>query len=66
MIPAEARDCSFFENIWTGPEAHPASYSAGRKGTFLGGKSGRGMRQNTHHHPVPRLRMNGTMYPLPH
>jgi len=25
-----------------------------------------GMRQNTHHHPVPTLRMNGSMYPLPH
>jgi len=41
MIPAETKDCSFFENIWIGPEANPASYSMGSRGTFLSSKAAR-------------------------
>jgi hypothetical protein len=62
---AGAAECSLFQNIQTGFDAHPASYSKGARGFFPQMSSDLDMKFATDLHPVPRLGMTGTVLLLP-
>jgi hypothetical protein len=50
-----------------GSGSHPDSHSMGTGGggVYAQEKSGRGVKLTTYLHPLSRLRMNGTITPLP-
>lgn len=54
---------SHLQDVQTGSGAHPASYSVGSLGSFLGVK--RLGREANHSHLIPGLRMNGAVRPQP-
>jgi hypothetical protein len=56
LIPGRG-DFLLFHSVQTGSGAHPASYSMGNRGSFLGDKAAVGMKLTTHLHLVVRLRM---------
>jgi hypothetical protein len=61
QFSAGAKKSSRLRSVQTGSGAHPASYSMGP-----GGKAGGGMNVSIYLHLVPRLRMRGAIYSLPH
>ena len=64
-IPAGPRDFYPLHNFETGFGASPASSLVGTGGSARG-LSGRGVRQATYLHLVPRLIMSGGLSPLPY
>jgi hypothetical protein len=64
-VPARAGNFSLHHRVQTGSGAQPASYPMGTRGSFSGGRNGRGVKLTTHLHLVPRSRMRGAIPPLP-
>jgi len=62
-IPVESRGFSLLQNVKTNSGAYPASYSVGT-GVLSRGYGGRVVKF-THFHPLPRLRMSGSVFLLP-
>jgi len=64
-VPGSGRDFSLCHHIYTDSWAYAAAYPVGTRGSFPGVKRpGRGT--TTHFYVVLRLRVNGTIPPLPH
>jgi len=64
-IPGRSSDFSFHHCIQIISGAHPASYPMGTSEHLPRGKVVGGMKLDTHLHLVLRLRMHGTIPPLP-
>jgi hypothetical protein len=56
-FPARAGNLSLHHRVQNGSGAHPASYPMGTRGSFPGGKRGRGVKLTTHLHLVSRSKI---------
>jgi len=61
-----ARYFSYLQRVQTDSGAHPASYTFGTGGSFLGCKAVSDVKPTADIHLVPRLNISGAMLPLPH
>jgi hypothetical protein len=65
QILGRGKRFSLLHGIYSGYEAHPASYLMGTRGPFPGGCSTWGMKLTTQIELVPKLRIHGAVHPSP-
>jgi hypothetical protein len=66
LSPAGVKNFHFSMLFRPALGVHPTSYPMGTGGSFLRGKSSRGVKLTTHLQLVPRSRKCGSIHPLPH